>query len=919
MDQRGRNRLVWVGASILVLVVLVSSFSKSIAGFYTDLLWFRDLGHASVFWTTFWSKIATFAAFAVVAFALLYTNVRIARTMAPRALFTVAGQMPVELEEALRRLRARIDPFVGWLLLGLSLLLAAGSGRSMVHDWSLFQLALHATPFGVRDPQFGRDVAFFVFTLPALRAIVDWLLGVLAFVLFATLVVHVIDGAVRMSPGSITFAPHVKAHLSVLAGLIVLTKAADYWLRIYQLDLSPRGQVLGASYTDVHAQLPAYWILIVIALLAGVALIVNIRFKGWRLPVIALGTWIAAAVLVGSVYPALVQQFRVAPNEASSEAPYIERNIVSTRKAFALESIDAQPFSADESLTATELKADNATIDNVRLWDPKYVAQAYRQLQEIRSYYVFNDVDIDRYPLSGQTREVLISARELDVSKLPDRSQTWQNQHLSYTHGYGVVVSPVRESNSQGRPNFLVRDIPPTGDSDLEITRPGVYFGEMTQNYVLVDTKATEFDYPKGAENARTSYEGAAGVKIGGLLGRVAFWLRFSDSQLLFSDYIRPDSKVLFRRTITERLGALAPWLQLDGDPYITIQDGKLVWIVDGYTTSDWYPYSEPHEGVNYIRNSVKVTIDAYDGTVKLYAFDPSDPVLASWRKVFPGLVVDASTMPQGIRAHLRYPEGLFRVQAEAYKTYHMSDPAVFYNKEDQWELPGETGGVQMQPYYVLMRLPRQPKESFLLMEPFTPRGRDNMIAWMAAKSDPGEYGQRIVYGFPKQKLVAGPNQVVAAVNQDPTISSQLTLWRQGGSDAELGNMLVLPVNESILYVQPLYLLASNAPIPQLTRVIVSFGDKVAMEPDLASALAKIFGESAGEVVTSERPSGQATSTPTPSGPTGSQLQQARTLYDRALQAQRRGDWAEYGRLIGELGRVLSRAASSSQEASQAR
>lgn len=877
---------------IVGLVVLLLAVSGGVATFYTDALWYEDLGQSGVFWTRITSSWVTGLVFFALFFAILYVNVLVARKMAPRTVLRATDEVGFRFEMALQQLRDVLQRFSGTALAALSAVAAVISGAAMASQWSVFRLALAAVPFGETDPQFGKDLSFYFFTMPALRTVGDWLMGALAFTLVVTAIVHVLTGAIRPWARLKGFDPHVKAHLSVLGGLMIVVQGFRYWLDIFELGFSPRGQVLGASYTDVHAQIPAYQILIVIAVLSGIALMVNIRFKGWRLPAIALGVWVSASIVIGGIYPALVQQFRVAPNEVAAEAPYIERNIAMTRKAFKIDDVTVRAFPAEESLTASAVAGDSDTIKNVRLWDPKIVSQSYQQLQGIRPYYDFIDVDVDRYTIDGERRQVLVSLREMNVDQLAEQAKTWVNQHLVYTHGYGAVVSPVNESSGQGLPKFIVKDIPPTGSTDLKVDRPAVYYGELTNTYCVAATSIKEFDYPVGDQNATTSYEGKTGVAIGGFVRRAAFALRFSAPQLLFSSYITPESKVLYRRSLTERISALAPWLTLDRDPYAAIIDGKLVWIVDGYTASDRYPYSERINGVNYMRNSVKVTVDAYDGTVTLYAFDETDPVLATWRKVFPGLVVDASTMPDGVRAHLRYPEDLFRVQAEVYKTYHMLDPLVFYNKEDQWALPGEADNAPMDPFYVLMKLPQEPAEDFMLMLPFTPRNKDNMIGWMAASSDPDTYGRRIVYTFPKQKLVLGPQQVSARVNQDPVISQQLTLWNQRGSGVLFGNMLVIPIENSIVYIQPLYLQAEQTAMPQLTRVVVAYGDSVAMQPDLESALAAVFGAA-----------------PSPGGGTGGgtalTVGEARDLYLKAIEAQKAGDWAAYGKAIDELGTVL--------------
>ncbi|MCE5203930.1 MAG: UPF0182 family protein [Actinomycetia bacterium] len=890
-----RNPKSRVAAIVVAAVFVLFALAGGAATLYTDALWYDDLGQGSVFWTRLGGQWLTGGVAFVLYFAIFYSNVSVASRMAPRAVLRSTDEAGFRVQMALQQARTALERVLVPVLVTVSVVFALIGAGGIASQWSIFRLAVEAVPFGQTDPQFGRDLAFFFFTTPALRTAADWLMGTLAVTLMGSAVMHLLMGGIRPWDRLKGFDPHVKAHLSVLAGVMVALQAFRYWLDIFELDFSPRGQVIGASYTDVHAQIPAYQILIVIAIASAVALIVNIRVRGWKLPAIALGVWLGASLLIGGVYPELVQQFRVAPNEVAAETPYIERNIQMTRKAFGLDEIEVRAFPANESLTASDVAASADTIGNIRLWDPDVVQQSYQQLQGIRPYYDFFDVDVDRYLIGGTRRQVLISVREMNIDRLADQAKTWVNEHLVYTHGYGAVVSPVSEVSGQGLPSFIVKDIPPVATTDLTIERPGVYFGEMTTDYAVAHTDIEEFDYPVGEQNAGTSYTGKTGVPVGGFFRRAAFALRFSSPQFLLSSYITPDSKVLFHRSLTERINALAPWLRLDNDPYVAIVDGRLVWIMDAYTYSDRYPYSERIDGLNYIRNSVKITVDAYDGTTTLYAIDPEDPLLATWRAVFPGLVMDASAMPEEVRAHLRYPEDYFRIQAEVYKTYHMQDVRVFYNKEDQWALPGEgsQGAAGMAPFYVLMRLPQEPAEDFMMMLPFTPRNKDNMIGWMAASSDPDRYGKRIVYTFPKQKLVLGPDQVSARINQDPAISQQLTLWNQRGSGVLFGNMLVIPIKDSIVYIQPLYLQAEQTAMPQLTRVVVAYGDSVVMQPDLARALTAVFGDSppAGAETTPGQPSVTAA--------------RALELYSKALEAQRAGDWAAYGRYIEELGGVL--------------
>ena len=880
-----------------------------LATVWTDYLWFVDLGHEEVFIVQIVSRVAVAVVFALLAFALLFVNARIARGMAPQAVLTSLGDMPQQWEEAILQIRSRIGPFLDRIILWGSILVAVLVGIGMSANWETFRIALAAVPFGAKDPQFGMDIGFFVFTLPALRIVADWLTGFLILTTIVTAVIHLVDGAIRPWERLRGFAPHVKAHLSVLLGLIVLSKAFDYVLSIYELNFSRRGQVTGASYADVHAQLPAYWILVAVAVACGIALIVNIRFQGWRLPIAALGIWIVAGILVGTVYPAIVQQFVVKPNEARLEQPYIERNIKYTRLAFGLSDVKAVAFPARENLTAKDIVEERTTLSNVRLWNPAIVQQAYSQLQSLRPYYDFRDVDVDRYTLNGQRRQVLISARELNTDKLADQAKTWVNEHLQYTHGFGVVMSPVNEADPRGMPNFIVRDIPPrTAVPELKVTQPRLYFGEDTTNYIIVDTGIREFDYPRADQNAYTVYSGKGGVKVGSLGRRVAWALRLGTAQILFSNYVKPASRVLIARDLTTRISRLAPWLVVDSDPYPAIINGRIVWFMDGYTASDHYPYSQQlSSGTNYVRNSVKITVDAYDGTTTFYAFDPSDPVLKAWSQVFPGLLTDAEKIPREISQHFRYPEGLFRTQAEVYRTYHMTDPRVFYNKEDSWDIPTDTTGQgEMAPFYVLMALPGQNSEDFQMIMPFTPRGKTNMIGWMSAKSDPADYGSRTVYRFPKERLVLGPQQVSAQINQDPTISPQLSLWNQRGSQAVFGDMLVIPIKDSIVYVQALYLQAEQTAIPELTRVIVVYADKVEMENTLEAALLKVFGQQAPA-------SGETTGTTQPTADAAT----ARKLFEDAIAAQRKGDWAEYGRLINQLGQVLDRLSSAEASATQ--
>ncbi len=681
---------------------------------------------------------------------------------------------------------------------------------------------------------------------------------------------------------------------------------AGYLLKTYALVYSPRGVVFGASYTDVHAQLPVLRFLAATAVVAGIVFLVNIRFRGWKLPAAALAMIVLTAIIGGRVYPFIVQQYQVSPNEIAKEEQYIKNNIDFTRRAYDLEGIEEKPFSAEETLTADQLAANSATISNIRLWDPATLASTYRQIQVIRPYYTFVDVDVDRYRAGNTIEQVMLSPRELAVEQL--ESRTWQNEHMSFTHGYGLVMSPVAKVSAAGLPELLVKDFPPqSAIPELEVTQPAIYFGESANEYAVVDSDTEEFDYPRGDENVFTRYGGSGGIDISSWYKRLAFSLRFGSLKLLVSNSINENTRILIERKIDERIDHIAPFLYYDNDPYMVLVDGRLYWIQDAYTATGDYPYSQPSGyGFNYIRNSVKVVVDAYNGDVTFYAVDESDPLLQAYMKIFPDLFVPGDQVPPGIRDHFRYPEDLFRVQAQMYTVYHMTNPQVFYNKEDQWDVPRtEQGGklTAMDPYYVIMGLPGEEQEEFMLMLPFTPSGKDNMIAWMAAKSDPGNYGQRVVFKFPKEKLVFGPMQIQARINQDPEISRQLSLWAQRGSQVIHGNLLVIPVDQSLLYVEPLYLQAEQGRIPELKRVTVAYGTRIAMEQDLATALAKIFSVPTAAPET-PAPAGEGAAAPPALEDLAAQAQEH---YNRAIEAQKQGDWATYGSELEQLGEIIAR------------
>ena len=853
---------------------------------YTDYRWFEEVGYTSVFVTELNTRVAIFFGAAIAFFVFYVINIAIARRLTPRF-----------ADESSRwtQLAMFAGKSITFLLVSAGLLLAFIVGMFAQNEWLTFLRLANAAPFGVSDPIFGQDAAFYVFTLPVYRFLVSWGGSAIVLAAFAT------GATYLLGLGRIQWTNAVKAHLSFLGFLFLLINAWSYQLDKYELVFSPRGVVFGASYTDVNAQIPAYNILSILALALAVLLLVNVFVRALKAIGIAVALWILAALVLGEFYPGVVQNFEVKPNEFVKEEPYIKHNIALTRRAYALDTIQDAPYPADDVLTATDIQRNADTINNIRLQDYRPLLQTYNQIQSIRTYYEFSDVDVDRYTIGGKYRQVMVSVRELATHKLSDKAQTWVNLHLVYTHGYGVVVSPVNEFTADGLPNLLVKDIPPSGA--LAVTRPQIYFGEETSDYVFVKTREKEFDYPKGDENAFTTYEGTGGVSVGSYWDRLMFALRFGDMNILLTDALTDASRVMFNRQIQTRVRRIAPFLMLDKDPYPVIMDGKIVWLQDAYTVTDHYPYSEPYQhNINYIRNSVKITIDAYDGTTTFYTAEPDEPILRAYRAIFPALFKPIEQMPAALREHLRYPEGLFTIQAAMYRTYHMQDPLVFYNKEDLWAFPNESADGQpnpMEPYYVIMRLPGDPKEEFMLMLPFTPAKRQNMVAWMSAKSDGADYGKRLVYRFPKDKLVYGPEQIHARLNQDPVISAQLTLLSQRGSRVQWGNLLVIPIEKSLLYIQPMYLLAEQSQIPQLKRVVVATSNNVVMEPTLGDALARIFGTGASVVA--------APATPTTSAPTSvnALVKKANDHYARAQDALKTADWATYGKEMQALQQTL--------------
>jgi hypothetical protein len=889
---------------ILVVFVLLN-VAGQVLPLYTDYLWFQEVKLVSVFTTVLGLKLLLGIAGGLIVALFLYLNVWLAAR-------PTSGDVLVELEDPLGLpSRLVIEPLVRKFLLPGALVLGFLAAMQAASEWETVLRFLNAQPFNAVDPLFGRDIGFYVFRLPLLEALYGWAMFLLGATLFLVLATYVLHRGVQITPQGPMVATRVRTHLLTLGALLLVVKAGGYYLDTFSLLTSVRGIVSGAGFSDIHATLPALRILAILALISAAVCIWQIGRQGFRVVLVALGVLLVANVLGLGVIPNVMQRLRVVPNEMVAERPYIEQNIKYTRMAYGLDRVKEEEFPAEETLRAEDLRKNDATIKNIRLWDRRPLLVTYAQLQEIRTYYKFVDVDNDRYMVNGELRQVMLSARELSYRNLPSR--IWINERLTYTHGYGVVMGPVNRITPEGLPDFWIKDIPPASTGSIKVTRPEIYYGEIANDvggdYVFVKTRAQELDYPAGDKNVYTSYTGQGGVPIQSVFRKMLFALRFGDVKILLSNDIIGESRVMYHREIEERVKMAAPFIQFDRDPYLVVgQDGRLVWIIDGYTTSDKFPYSEPVQGMgNYIRNSVKAVVDAYHGTLAFYLSDPADPVVATYAKAFPGLFQPLSAMPADLRPHIRYPQGMFTIQARMYATYHMQDPQVFYNKEDLWNIPKhvvEGQEREMEPYYTIMRLPGEKAEEFILLSPFNPSKKDNMIAWMAARSDGPDYGKLIAYNFPKQKLIYGPRQIDARIDQDPIISQQLTLWSQRGSQIIRGSMLAIPIEKSLLYVQPLYLAAEKGSLPELKRVIVSMGNQIAMEESLEASLAQLFGTGGTALARMATPALAGQSQPQETGVRGL-ADQAWQQYSRAQELLRQGNFAAYGEEVKRLESTL--------------
>ena len=863
-ERRGLSFLVFVG-------IIGFSIARAVATFFTNYLWFDSVDLNSVWLKILLTKSALVAATSLLAFAFIFINLR----LAVRATPVMDIFESFESQDPLTRFREffneRFLKYRLWGAVGLSIFLGAGASQL----WEQVLLFINQKSFGVTDPIFQNDVSNYVFGLPLYRLFVSWGFQLVIFTSFIIVLFFIATGALQLRPGRLPeVSSGAKAHLSVLLAFIAVLKAFAYRLDSMELLYSPRGKVFGASYTDVVAHLPALNLLILISLFGAVLLLVNIKRRGWLLPATAISLWLAVSIIVGGVVPAAIQRFRVVPDELNKELPYVENHINYTRLAYGLNSIEEKSFEASPNLTDNDISDNAQTVDNIRLWDPTVLAETYSQLQEIRAYYALDEVDVDRYKINGELTQVMVSARELDQTNLP--AVGWVNERLQYTHGYGVVFSPANNVASQGQPDFYVKGVPATTTvSELEVEQPRIYFGESAESveYVVVNSLQDEVDYPLSTEGqsvAYTNYSGDGGVGIGSFFRRLGFALRYSELNLLISNQLSDDSKLIMERNVVSRVKKAAPFLYTDNDPYLALIDRQLFWIIDMYTVSDKYPYAQPADtrrinensglpmNFNYLRNSVKAVVNAYDGTLNFYVVDENDPLISSYNDIFPDLFTAKSSMSNELLDHIRYPEDLFTIQSDMYRDYHMTDPRVFYADEDPWVIPSdssttprvatlrgeftEIGFKPMLPYYLLMSLPGESDLSYLIFQPFNPENRPNMQSFLVADADPENYGQLIDFRLPKGEFVDGPSQVATRINQDPDISQIFTLLDQQGSSVIKGNLFVVPINQSILYYQPIYLQGEQNPLPEFKFVVVVFQDRIIMEESLSEALASVFG-----------------------------------------------------------------------------
>lgn len=896
------RRWLWIAIPLLIVF-----FGARLLGTVVNWTWMESVGYGSVFWTRLGVMWGLFVAGTLLFYMIFALNVIVARWLAP------FGLTDSPVQQVMQAFGVRVTPVV--MVAGA--VIALFLGLIALAQWENVLLYLYQTPFGTADPAFGLDAGFYVFTLPIWQAVRGWLLVTLAISFVAVLLVSGVlwQGWSR--------AGRVVIHLAVLAALMLLLAAWQYLMASYGLVYSERGTIFGAAYTDMRAVYPANTFMIIVSLAAAVALVVLAALRRSITTLLSvIVVWFVVGLIATGIYPGFVQRFQVGPNELTMETPYIADHIAATRGAYALDEIEVESYNARQELTAQALLRQPETLLNIRLWDYRPLLQTYNQVQALRQYYEFSDIDIDRYVVNGIRRQVMLGARELIGDRLSQDAQTWVNRRLVYTHGFGVAASPVAQVTRDGLPTFYLQDLPPTGV--ISVTVPQIYFGERTDDYVIGRTAMAEFDYPREDGNVTTRFSADSGIPMT-WWNRLLFAIHFGDLNLILNTDISSDSRLLYQRTIAERAHAIAPFLTFDSDPYIVVSgDGRLYWMHDAFTTTDRYPYSQPLGSINYIRNAVKVVTNAYDGTMTFYLADPQDPIIATYARAFPALFKPLSEMPADLLDNVRYPEDMFSAQADMFRTYHMTDATEFYNREDLWAWPEEISDnqtVRVEPYYVLMQLPGQETLDYVMILPFTPSNRENMVAWLAVQNDPDRYGEKIVYNFGKDSLLFGPKQIEARIDQDPVISAQLSLWNQRGSGVLRGNILIIPIGDSLLYVEPLYLQADTGRIPELTRVIVATAEDVVMAENLGAALVDMFGQSvANNAQLAEIGARRTGSSAGSAGGAAAEdaavsvdtlIVRANTIFEAAQERLRSGDWAGYGEQIDELQSVLRQLAES--------
>ncbi len=904
----GIKVLIFIGAIIFIIIALFVG-----TNIWLNYTWFGKLGYLNVYLKVLWAKIGLWFVFFFIF--ILFSGLNVLAAFKKGNIQSIKIQqagVPVEVNKKV----GIIVSIIGILILSL---IMAKNGSS---KWDLILRYLNRADFRLNDPIFQRDVSFYVFILPVYNFLKSWSLGTLILTILVVGLLYLISGNITLVTNKLTISDQAKRHLISLILFIAIIWGWNYWLKVYHLLYSKRGLIFGAGFTDVKVTRPAYYIMIAVTLLTAVMTYIGIKKRSFKQPLIGFGILIGCAIFITGIVPGIVQAISVKPNELVKELPYIKNNITFTRRGYNLDIIEREAFPVEDSLTAADFSPERGIVKNIRLWDHRPLKSTFSQIQEFRLYYDFYDVDVDRYQFGDDYRQVMLSAREINYNELPPEAKTWVNQKLIYTHGYGIVMTPVNEIGEEGLPVLIVKDIPPKISVPLKLERPEIYYGEETIDYVIVNTEQHELDYPKGDTNEYTRYQGTGGIPIKNPLRKLLLAIRLRSLEIIFTRYLNPESRLMVYRSIQERVPKIAPFLKYDPNPYLVVYDGKLYWIIDAYTVTDRFPYSEPYlEGrYNYIRNSVKITIDAYTGDVSFYIIDKKDPIIETYSSIFPNMFKDFSEMPDGLKKHIRYPLYIFSVQAETYSTYHMTDPQVFYNKEDKWTTPreiyGETETIMI-PYYTIIKFPDdEQNEEFVLIRPFTPVNKNNMLAWMAAMCDSENYGRIVEYKFPKEKLLYGPLQIESRIDQDSEISKLFTLWGQRGSSVIRGNLLVIPVKDSLIYVEPIYLRAEQSELPELKQVIVGYQDRIGIGNTLEAALYNVFGKrelivrKEEKVIAPEKVVAPVTTLPT----IRELVQKASSIFDESQNRLREGDFAGYGEYINELKNILTQLEEQTQE-----